>query len=62
MIPMKDFILAFCILGWLFTAYARAAETAYWLVAPEGVERRRELIAFKEWLIEETARFRATDA
>src|SRR5689334_24903562 len=26
MIPMKDFILAFCILGWLFTANARAAE------------------------------------
>ena len=44
------------------SAYARTAETAYWLVAPEGVERRRELIAFKEWLIEETARFRATDA
>ena len=29
--------------------------TGYWLVAPPGVETRREIIAFRNWLVEETS-------
>jgi LysR family transcriptional regulator, glycine cleavage system transcriptional activator len=29
--------------------------TGYWLVAPPGVETRREIIAFRNWLLEETS-------
>ena len=34
------------------------AETAYWLVSSDGVDKRSDLVAFREWLLEESARFR----
>lgn len=34
-----------------------AAETAYWLISADGVEQRRELLAFQQWLIEEAHSF-----
>lgn len=37
---------------------ALTAQTAYWLVSSEGTETRRDLNAFREWLLEETIRFR----
>jgi LysR family glycine cleavage system transcriptional activator len=34
------------------------AETAYWLVSSDGVDKRRDLSAFRDWLLAESARFR----
>ncbi len=49
--------------GTLVTAAAHAltAETAYWLISSEGVEKRAGLVAFRDWLLEESARFRDGD-
>jgi len=33
------------------------AETAYWLVSSDGVERRSELLAFRDWLVDEARRY-----
>ncbi|MBV7486817.1 LysR substrate-binding domain-containing protein [Bordetella sp. BOR01] len=35
------------------------AETAYWLVSAEGVERRSELLAFRDWLVAQAHDFAA---
>ncbi|MCD0505123.1 LysR substrate-binding domain-containing protein [Bordetella petrii] len=35
------------------------AETAYWLVSAEGVERRSELLAFRDWLASQAEDFAA---
>jgi len=34
------------------------APTGYWLVKPASVESRREVVAFRNWLLEETSELR----
>jgi DNA-binding transcriptional LysR family regulator len=43
------------------SANSFVAATAYWLVSSAAVENRPDLAAFRDWLVEETARFRAID-
>ena len=38
------------------------AETAYWLVSSEGVDRRPDLLGFKRWLLGEGEQFNAASA
>jgi DNA-binding transcriptional LysR family regulator len=35
-----------------------SAETGYWLIAPQGLERRREIVAFRNWLVKEMSKLR----
>jgi LysR family transcriptional regulator, glycine cleavage system transcriptional activator len=35
-----------------------SAETGYWLIAPRGLETRREMVAFRNWLVKEMAQLR----
>jgi LysR family glycine cleavage system transcriptional activator len=44
------------------SAHVLAAETAYWLVSSEGVERRPHLLDFKRWLEAEAKAFEAEQA
>lgn len=34
------------------------AMSAYWLVEPPGKETRREVVAFRDWLVNETSQLR----
>ncbi len=46
--------------GRLAVAVDRIAQstTCYWLVKPPGVETRREIVAFRNWLLEEISRLK----
>lgn len=40
------------------TDCAVPAPTGYWLVKPASVEKRREIVAFRNWILEETSRLK----
>jgi len=35
-----------------------AAETGYWLITPRGLEMRREIVVFRNWLLKEISQLR----